>query len=368
MVHRNSSEIVESPQPHPDIPHQLHPVSPAPAPASTIHLPPTKSALKKGLSAAPKFLQKSLSSAALLPPKVSITNAHSKDLARPSTAAEQQAYTDGIQSPAPSSEPQFTPSSNPISHFISSTPPGRTSRTPDLDGFQRNQSFTSLATTAQDHPIPLTRASQGKLTRTQQKLLLQRASTQPPVHSLTSISPAYTSPSLQQTARMEVNSPDYFSPLPSTTQTTSTPGVSMNIPYDVKVAREFDRISRELVNAKRFGDPTADAIARLQDRVTPTRIGSTTPKQGLPKKQSAFGLSMSWKRSPDKPDSRTRENIVEDDVFGGERRSKVREVMRRLWLDEGDVADVMGLGGAEDDDADELIVRGSKFRMSSARL
>ena len=117
----------------------------------------------------------------------------------------------------------------------------------------------------------------------------------------------------------------------------------MNIPYDVKVAREFDRISRELANARRFGDPTADAITRLQDRVAPTPIGTTTSKQGLTKKQSAFGLSMSWKRSPDKLDSRTRSKIVEDDVFRGERRSKVREVMRRLWFDEVDVADVMGL-------------------------
>lgn len=357
---------MESRQSYPGIPHQLHPVSPAPA--STIHLTPTKSALKEGLSSAPKFLERSLSSATLVPPEVSITNAHSKDLARPSTSVELQPSMDGIQSPIPSSEPQTTPLSNPISHFISSTPPSRTSRTPDLDGLRRNQSSTSLATIAQDHPIPSTSASQGKLTRTQQKLLLQRASTQPPFHPFTSATSGYTSsPSLQLTPRIEVNSPDYFS-LPSMTQTTLTPGVPMNILYDVKVAREFDRISRELANAKRFGDPTADAITRLQGRVAPTPIESTTPKQGLTKKQSAFGLSMSWKRSPDTPDPRARGQIVKDEIFRGERRSKVREVMRRLWLDEGDVADVMGFGGAEDDDTDEVTVRGSKFRMSNARL
>ena len=347
MVHRKSSEIVESPQPHLDVPHQLHPLSPTPP--SMTPLPPTKSALKEGLSSAPKFLQKSLSSVALVPPKVCITNAHSKDLARPSTSVEQQANADGTQSATPSSDPQIPPSSNPISHFITSTPPSRTSRTPDLDGLRRNQSATSLATTAQDHLIPFTTASQGKLTRTQQKLLLQRASTQSAIQPLTRTTSGYTSPSLQQTAHMDTP-PDYFSPPPFTTQTASTPGVAMNIPYDVKVAREFARISRELVNARKFGDPTADAIARLQDRVAPTLTGTTASKQGLTKKQSAFGLSMSWKRSP----------VVEDDVFRGERRSKVREVMRRLWFDDVDVADAMGLG-AEDDDADEVTVRGSRF-------
>ena len=143
---------------------------------------------------------------------------------------------------------------------------------------------------------------------------------------------------------MEVTAPDYFSPLPCTTQTTLAPGVAANIPFDVKAAREFDRISRELVNAKRFGDPTADAIARLQDRVALTPIGSTTTKHGLTKKQSPFGLTMSWKQLPDKLVSRTRGNIVEDDVFGGERSSKIRDVMRRLWFDGAEIADVMELG------------------------
>lgn len=361
MVPQKSSEIVETPQPRLDVPHRLPAVSPVPA--SMIHRPSTKSALKEGLSSsAPKFLQKSHSSVALVPPTVSITNAHSKDLARPSTSVDQQAYADGTQSTTPSSEPQISQSSNPIFHFILSTPPIRTPRTPDLDGLRRNQSSTSLVSTAQDHAIPLTTASQGKLTRTQQKLLLQRASTQSPVHSLTSTPSGYISPpALQQTAHMEVSAPDYFSPRPFTTRNTSTPGVAMNTPYDVKVAREFERISRELVNARRFGDPTAEAIARLQDRVAPTPIGTTTSKLGLTKKQSAFGLNMSWRQSPDKLDSRTRRKVVEHDVFGGERRSKVREVTRQLWLDEVNIADVIGLGGAEDVDADEVTVRRSRF-------
>jgi hypothetical protein len=361
MFPQKSSEIVEMPQPHLDVPHQLHAVSAVPA--SMFHHPPTKSALKEGLSSsAPKFLQKSLSSVALVPPTVSITNAHSKDLARPSTSVDQQAYAGGTQSTTPSSEPQIPRSSNPISHFISSTPPSRACRTPDLDALRRNQSSTSLASTVQDHTIPLTTASQGRLTRTQQKLLLQRASTQSPLHSLAGTPSGYVSPpALQQTAHMEVTTTDYFSPLPFTTQNTSTPGVTMNIPYDVKVAREFERISRELVNARRFGDPTAEAIARLQDRVAPTPIGTTTSKQGLTKNRPAFGLNVSWRQSPNKLDPRTRRNIVEHDVFGGERRSKVREVTRQLWLDEVDIADVIGLVGAEDDDADEVTVRRSRF-------
>lgn len=368
-VHRKSSDIVESPQCHHDLKPQLNHTSPAPTSVVPHHYPPsTKSALKEGLSSSiPKFLQKSLSQVALVPPKISITNAVSKDLTRPTSV--EHIYTDpGVTS---TSEPQIPPSSNPISHFVSSTPPSRSLKTPDLEmttttgGLRRNQSSTSLATTSQDYTIPLTSASQGKLTRTQQKLLLQRASAQPLVHPLTSASYTtanYTpSPSLHQTFIMEGNNApsDYFSPLPSTTQTMLTPGVAVNIPYDVKVAREFERISKELSNARRFGDPVTDALTRLQDRMNPSSFTSTsgTPKQGLTKKQSAF--SMSWKRSPDKGDNRRGGNVIDDDVLGddGERRSKVRDVMKKLWFDDVDVADVMGL---DDDDGDEVSIRRSK--------
>ena len=131
--------------------------------------------------------------------------------------------------------------------------------------------------------------------------------------------------------------------------------------YDVKVAREFERISRELVNAKRFGDPTGDAIARLRDRINPR-------KQGLAKKQSAFGLSMAWKRSPDKYEEGGRARVDGEGLFGGERKSKVREIMRRLWFDEIDVNDV--LGGRDDDgddDGEEQITLKGSRRRGSAR-
>jgi hypothetical protein len=145
-----------------------------------------------------------------------------------------------------------------------------------------------------------------------------------------------------------------------------TPGVSVNMPYDIKVAREFDRISRELANAKRFGDPTADAIARLRHRIMPA-THRTPPKQELHKKQSAFGLNVSWKRSPDKRDSasRTRPRVdVDDGIFGGERKSKVREVMRQLWFDEVDVTDVTGMTSQYEDDGDDIGIRGSRARRS----
>jgi hypothetical protein len=159
--------------------------------------------------------------------------------------------------------------------------------------------------------------------------------------------------------------PDYFSPLPPTPTTSNSIGATVNMTYDVKVAREFERISRELVNARRFGDPTGHALARLRNRINPT-----TSQSGLAKKQSAFGLSMSWKRSPDKHEGRARiDGVGGDGIFGGEKRSKVREVMRRLWFDEVDVADVMA-GSFEDDRDDEvqLAVRsGTGFkRLSSA--
>lgn len=372
-VHQKPSEIVESPRLHHDIPHQLHHISPTPTPV--IHYPSSaKSALKEGLSSssAPKFLQKSLSQATLVPPEVFITNVVSNDLVRPSTSVE-HIFQDGAAQSTPTSEPTVTPSSNPVSRFISSTPPGRSPKTPDLDmtnatiGFGRYQSATSLARTSQDHTIPLTSVSQRKLTRTQQKLLLQKASTQPPIHPLTPTTYA-SSPALQQTSMREVSIPDYFSPLPSTTQARLSPGIQVNIPYDVKVAREFERISRELSNARKFGDPTADAIARLRYRIKPATSNTTTTKKGFTKKQSAYGFGMSSKPSPDKLDSRTsrKGNAVDDNVAGGEKRSKVRDVMKKLWFDEADVVDVVGLG-TDDDDDDDANVRRSRVGRASDR-
>jgi hypothetical protein len=361
MVHCSSDEIVESPQHHPGFPSSYHAMT---------HSTPPRSALKEGLLSAPRFRQKNLSEASLDPPQVSVTNAVSKDLTKPSTSVE-QAYMENVQS-IPSSEPQIPPSSNATSQFISITPPIQTSQTPDVDmtGLRRNRSFTSLATNTQDHAtIPLTTALQGKLTRTQQKLLLQRASVQHPVHPFNLISAMYVSPSLQHTSYKEATPmSDYFSPLPSTTQTTLTPGLAINVPYDVKVAREFDRISRELVNVRRFGDPTGDAITRLRNRIRPA-APATAPKTegGLNKKPSAFGLNVSWKRSLDDTDATrsVRRNVnVNNMVLEEERKNRVQEVLRQLWYDEVDVADIAGLGGGDDDedDEEEVIVRKPKIK------
>lgn len=349
-VHHKSNEIVTSPLPEPALlhpatqqPHQQIP----PAPPSITHRPgPQKSALKEGLSSsAPKFLQKNLSQMTLVPPKVSITNAVSKDLTKPATSLE-HVYSDNTETP--SSEPQAPPSSNPTSHFLTSTPPGRTPRTPDLDMtgiLPRDQSSNSLIPT--DQLIPLTSTS-GKLTRTQQKLLLQRASTQS-TQGLSHLTASYSSPSLAQVQHME-SAPDYFSPMP--TNPTFFPPGQTSITYDVKVQREFERISRELVNAKRFGDPTGEAIARLRDRINPQ-------KQGLAKKQSAFGLSMAWKRPPDKYEDRAR---VDEEGMFGERRSKFKEIMRRLWFDEIDVSDLEGRDDDAEDGEEQLTLQGSRRR------
>ena len=359
LVHRKSTEIVESPQQQPALIANVPPVSPVPPPKAAAPppvAPPVapKSALREGLAAsAPKFLHKSLSQITLVPPKVSITNAVAKDIANPSTSVEHVMSAEHAEG-TPSSEPQVAPSSNPTSHFISSTPPSRTPRTPDLEisGVRRNQSSTSLATTA-DQTIQLTTPSHGKLTRTQQKLLLQRASTQPPVHPLNLSNAGYSSPSLGNTAQMESGA-DYFSPLPAGTQSMFTPGVQANMPYDVKVAREYDRIARELTNAKRFGNPISDALQRLQERVNPV-----SSSKGLTKKQSAFGLNVAWKRSPDKVEAATsstghrpRVDLEEDGLFAGERKSKVKEVMRKLWYEEVDISKT----GDENDDGDETLV------------
>jgi hypothetical protein len=162
------------------------------------------------------------------------------------------------------------------------------------------------------------------------------------------------------------NATDYFSPLPSATSTLTPSGALVNMTYDVKVAREFERISRELANARRFGDPVGDALKRLQERVNPSSTST------LNKKSSTFGLSVSWKRSPDKHEGRARVD-VEDGVFGGEGKSRVREVMRRLWFDEAEIGDV-GDGSVrrqesdEDDDEDVRISgRGFRGKLGSAR-
>ena len=131
--------------------------------------------------------------------------------------------------------------------------------------------------------------------------------------------------------------------------------------YDVKVAREFERISRELTNAKRFGDPTGDAIRRLQDRINPS-------KQSLAKKQSAFGLSLAWKRSPGKFEEGGRTRVDHGELFGGERKSKVREIMRRLWFDEIDVNDVLGERDDDGEDGEEQVTLKGSRRRGSARL
>lgn len=136
--------------------------------------------------------------------------------------------------------------------------------------------------------------------------------------------------------------------------------------YDVKVAREFERISRELANARRFGDPVTDALKRLQMRMNPTQ-------PSLNKKSSTFGLSVSWKRSPEK-EGRARVD-VEDGVFGGEGRSRVREIMRRLWFDEVELGDVgreeVGKAGSvesDDEDGEEVrLGRGFRGRRGSPR-
>ena len=363
LVHRKSNDIVVSPKSHaPDHQHgatqTFHHVSPAP-PTMLPRPPPQKSALKEGLAATPKFLQRNLSQVALVPPKVSMTNAVSKDLARPSTSAEQASYQDTIGASTGSSGAQIAPSSNPVSHFITSTPPSRAPRTPDLDMTSLHHAQSSATSFSQiDHALPpLTSQSHGKLTRTQQKLLLQRASTQP-----AALTTSYSSPSLAQTTQME-HATDYFSPLPATTAAITPGGGFVTMTYDVKVAREFERVSRELANARRFGDPVGDAVKRLQKRVNPATLS-----EGLNKKSSTFGLSVSWKRSPDRLESRGRTRVnVEDGVFGGEGRSRVREVMRRLWFDEVDVADVDdGTGRSSDDDEDddeaEVRIAGSGFR------
>jgi hypothetical protein len=166
---------------------------------------------------------------------------------------------------------------------------------------------------------------------------------------------------------------DYFAPMPPT-PTPFTPGMQVNVPYDVKVAREFDRISKELVNARRFGDPTADAICRLRERIglvpsPPTEIPSG---QTLAKKQSTFGLSMAWKRSPDKPGAPSsqpppgKRSVGNDDVFGMVNRGKVKDFVRQLWFDEVDLSDFTGRVRLEDDE-EEVTVRKVRRRRASAR-
>lgn len=263
-----------------------------------------------------------------------MTNAVSKDLTKLSASME-QASSDIARSSTPFSELQVTSPLSRLSHFISTTPPSRTPRTPEsnVSGLRRNQSTTSLSI---EHTIPLTTQSQVKLTRTQQKLLLQRASTQP-----LNLSTTYSSPSLNTSVALEQKG-DYFSPLPATAQTQLTSGFPINIPYGVKVAREYDRISRELNNARRFGDPTADAIERLRSRTVPP----ATKRADSAKKQSTFGL-YTWRRSPDKVG--VQRGPEENEVFTGERKSKIEELMRRLWFDEIDVAEPSGL--EEDEEA-----------------
>ena len=326
LVHRKSSDVVESP-------HHLRSISPTQTTVPYRH-PATKFGLKEVLSPSSyKFLPKNLIQMALDPPKVSMTNAVSKDLTKLSASME-QASSDIARSNTPFFELQVTSPSNRLSHFISTTPPSRTARTPESDvaGLRRNRSNPSLSI---EHTIPLTTQSQVKLTRTQQKLLLQRASTQ----SL-NLSTTYSSPSLNTSVSLEQRG-DYFSPLSATSQTQLPPGFPINIPYDVKVAREYDRISRELNNVRRFGDPTADALERLRSRTVP----SATKRADSIKKQSTFGL-YTWRRSPDKLG--VQRVSEENEVFTGERKSKVEELMRRLWFDEIDVAELSGLEEEEE--------------------
>ena len=171
---------------------------------------------------------------------------------------------------------------------------------------------------------------------------------------------------------------DYFAaPIPLTsTPAPLTPGVQVNIPYDVKVAREFDRISKELVNAQRFGDPTADAISRLRERIGPVpafqRVSLSSEGQTLVKKSSAFGLSMAWTRSPDKsmaspasnPTS-TKSNLGAE-KFGGADRGKMKEIIAQLWFDEANLSDFIGMTRVDDDEEEVTLRRDNARRGRTA--
>ena len=81
----------------------------------------------------------------------------------------------------------------------------------------------------------------------------------------------------------------------------------------------------------------------------------------MAKKSSAFGLSMAWKRSPDKSAASSASNPTStksslgDEMFGVADREKVKEIIKKLWFDEADLADFIGMTKVDDDE--ELALR-----------
>jgi TORC1 subunit TCO89 len=254
----------------------------------------------------PQFLNKNLSQTTLAPPTLSITNAISKDLhAKLDHHFPAEPLRTGTSPETPSSSTGTAPfhlslaTSQPQS--LTSSSSAETDRGP----LPHNHSSTSLA--QHEALLPSTHT---KLTRTQQKLLLQRASTQPLPQPLTSPS--------RLTPHQSDPQQDYFSPRQPATQ--SLPSVGMT--YDVKVAREFERVARELSTVQRFSDPLNEALRRLDRcRVSGFRAGQvarvTGKRPGRPKPRQREG---------------SREVVMGRGVFSGEDESQVRECLRRLWV------------------------------------
>jgi hypothetical protein len=289
--------------------------------APTTDSPSEASSLRESLpSPTYRILQKTLSQDGLVPPELSVTNVVSKDIAMPSSGSP------------------ITATSAPQPMILASTSPLRFVPRSDEGGLKRNHSSSSLlGPVHSDETNPMT-TSRAKLTRTQQKLLLQKASL-PLAHAL------------PLTATYPRSSPEPNAD--KGTVTPSAPGsitsrASISLPYDIKAAKEYDRVSRQLANVKKFGSPTSDALRRLRDISFFNRFykpnNTNTNSNRLRKSQSAFGLTMSWKSPASKSDLGSFENdsteVGYKSVPEEERSEKLHEIMRKLWNEEIQLSDV----------------------------
>jgi hypothetical protein len=284
----------------------------------------------------PKFLQKSMSRVSL-PPTLSMTNAVSKDLARSLSVDRERTYTESSLTPPP--DLLITPTSDLVPqgslHCLN-----RIQTTPELKpiGISHDHISTSVPL-PQSHSM-LSKSPYEKVTRTQQKLLLQRASTEPEILPTISTNP------LQPPPQIQVATTEYLSP--------SLPGFPLNVPFELKVKKEYDRLSKELKNVKRFSDPLKAALERLQNRLMlPSTSITIKSKLTAMKKNSGQRLSRSWSRSHDKLNAGLKMTRTSSEISGkagGIRmtkstsemgtklaqvkfNNKLQESLNRLWYD-----------------------------------
>lgn len=313
LVEMNSKRQLE-PQPQTHSQFQL----PTPPQPKVHHPPPEPQRFQSQLpSQPPTHLLPHTKSSGAAPPKVSTESVQASAQAltkiRRTTAQQNGAYVTPAHSLPDSHEQPLT------SRFIDSSlgnsnsiSPSSAAKTYGLSpSYQENLSGPDklVPVTAPTSPTPTSAPSTtaNVPSRTQQKLWLQRQSSQhePPLH-------------VASQARLGPGSEWYA--------------------FQSRAQKEFERVNREYLNTRRFKNPAADSIERIQDKHTERRIPRRREGQAA-EGAGTLGLSQSLKESGAAKPVRKELRLGSKDDSGvkqptGRERDKTSElqsVLMKLW-------------------------------------